>query len=89
MRHAIGLARVPLRAVDRAPRKGLHGDGRDELLGRFGHYDLHGRAGLDQQPAQLRRLVTSYASAEAQNQMFTSELFHAPNLAESGRWTAV
>jgi hypothetical protein len=49
VRHVVGLARVPLRHVDRPARQRLHGHRRDELAGRLGHHHLHGGAGLDQQ----------------------------------------
>jgi hypothetical protein len=78
VRHVVGLARIPLRAVHRPVRQRLHGHGRDELGGRLGHHHLHGGALLDERAAQLRRFVTGYASAEAQDDVFAGKLFHGP-----------
>jgi hypothetical protein len=41
VRHAVGLARIPLAGVDRPAGQRLHRHRRDELRGRLGHHHLH------------------------------------------------
>ena len=76
MGHVVGRARVPLRAVDRPPRQGLHGHGRDELGGGLGHHHLHAGPGLDEQPGQLGALVAGHAAAQAQDDVFALQFIH-------------
>ena len=71
VRHVVGLAGVPLRDVDGPVAQGLHGYRGDELRGRLGHDHLHLRALLDQQAAQIGRLVAGHAAGQPQNNVFT------------------
>ncbi len=76
VRHVVGLARVPLRGIDRAARERLHGDGRDEPLGRLGHDHLHGGARLGEQARQLGRFVAGDAARKAQENVFARQFVH-------------
>nr|GEU28492.1 hypothetical protein [Tanacetum cinerariifolium] len=51
--HVVVHARIPLAGKHLVARQGLHGDGRDEMLGGVGHHHLHRGAGLGQRAAQL------------------------------------
>ena len=50
-RHVVGLARIPLRVINRAIAQDLHRHRRDELLGRGRHHHLYGSALFYQRPA--------------------------------------
>ncbi len=76
VRHVVGLARIPLRAIDRPVGQRLHRHRRDEMLRRLGHHHLHGGAFLDQGAAQFGRLVAGDAAGEAQDDMFASKIIH-------------
>ena len=68
-----GFARVPLARVDGAVRERLQRHGGDELLGRLGHHDLHGGAGLDQRARQLGGLVAGDAARQAEHDVAARE----------------
>ena len=86
VRHVVGLARIPLRVIDRAVGQGLHGDRRDELARGLGHHHLHGRARLDQGAAKLGRLVAGDAPGQPQDDVFSGEIVHGGEFSV-GRWT--
>ena len=73
VRHVVRHARVPLARVDRTAGERLHRDGGDELRGRFGHDDLHGRAGLGQQTREFGDLVAGDAARQAEDEVFSCE----------------
>ena len=73
VRHVVRHAPVPLAGVDRTAGQRLHRDGGDELRGRFGHHDLHGRAGLGQQAREFGDLVAGDAARHAEDEMFSCE----------------
>ena len=66
VRHVVGAACIPLAQDHGSARKCLHGDRRDELAGSLGHHHLHRGTALDQQPAQLGRLVAGHAASQSQ-----------------------
>ncbi|MGF6481566.1 hypothetical protein QFZ91_003729 [Paraburkholderia sp. JPY419] len=73
VRHVVRHASVPLARVDRPARQRLHRDGGDELRGRIGHDDLHGRACLGQQTREFGDLVAGDAARHAEDEVFACE----------------
>ena len=88
--HVVVRPRVPLRHVDWSPRQRLHRHRRDELARGLGHHHLHRGAGLDQQPAEFRRLEAGGAARQAEHDMAAGKLagelvgIHAGNVANGG-----
>ena len=71
--HVVRLARIPLAGEDRAVRQRLQGHRGDELLGRRGHHDLHGRAGLDQLAREVGGLVAGDAARQAEHDVLARQ----------------
>ena len=63
VRHVVGLARIPLRHINRLIRQGLHRHWGDKLGRSFGHDHLHRCALFDQGAAQLCSFVASDTAA--------------------------
>ena len=84
MCHMVGRAFIPLAGKHRSPRKGLHGGGGDEVAGALAHHDLHLRARLDQQAAQLGRFVAGHAASQPQQNAAARQFLQTGGRQEAG-----
>ena len=84
MCHMVGRAFIPLAGKHRSPRKGLHGGGGDEVAGARAHHDLHLRARLDQQAAQLGRFVAGHAASQPQQNAAARQFLQTGGRQEAG-----
>ena len=76
MGHAVVDAIVPQVGKHRPAGKRLHGHRCDELACSLRHHHLHLDILTHQQTYQLRRLVSSHAAGDTQQQAFFSQIGH-------------